>query len=83
MHWQSTYAAIAAVPFAGLSRIEGVETLVDLGACGCVPKVAEGLTVIALTEVMEGKKESECSCPEALQAMEQYVVKGGYAIPER
>ncbi len=83
VHWQSTYAAIAAVPFAGLSRIEGVETLVDLGACGCVPKVAEGLTVIALTEVMEGKKESECSCPEALQAMEQYVVKGGYAIPER
>ncbi|MDE7321191.1 MAG: hypothetical protein K2N73_00410 [Lachnospiraceae bacterium] len=83
VRWQSTYAAIAAVPFAGLRRIEGVETLVDLGACGCVPKVAKALTVIALTEVMEGKKDSECSCPEALQAMEQYVVKGGYAIPER
>lgn len=82
-HWQSSCSAIAAVPFAGLNKIVGVETLVDLGACGCVPKVAKGLTVVALTEAMEGKKESECSCPEALQAMEQYIVKGGYAIPER
>lgn len=81
-HWQASYAAVAAVPTVDFSKLDNPEAAVDLLACGSVPKVVKGSTTIALTEVMGGKKESDCSYPRALRSMENYVVKGGYALPE-
>ena len=62
--------------------VNGAEDVIDLYACSGVPKIANGSTTIALSEVMAGKKESESSFPEAFKAMENYTVKGGYILPE-
>lgn len=81
-HWQASFAALAAVPAVDFEKIQGQEDIVDLFACGGVPKVANGSTTVALAEVMEGKKESESSFPEAFKSMDNYTVKGGYALPQ-
>lgn len=81
-HWQVSFAAMAAVPTVDFEKIKGQDDIVDLFACGGVPKVANGSTTIALSEVMDGKKESESSFPEAFKSMDNYTVKGGYALPQ-
>ncbi len=81
-HWQASFAALAAVPVVDFEKVNGIEDTIDLYACSGVPKIANGSTTIALSEVMAGKKESECSFPEAFKAMENYTVKGGYILPE-
>ncbi len=81
-HWQASFAAMAAVPAVNFEKIQGQDDIVDLFACGGVPKVANGSTTIALSEVMDGKRESECSFPEAFKSMDNYTVKGGYALPQ-
>ncbi len=81
-HWQASFAALAAIPAVDLEKVQGQEDVVNLFACGGVPKVANGSTTIALSEVMEGKKESESTFPEAFRSMDNYTVKGGYALPE-
>lgn len=81
-HWQAAFSAMAAVPAVDFGLIKGSGDAVDLFACGSVAKVANGSTAIALAEVMEGKRESETSFPEAFKSMDNYTVKGGYAVPE-
>lgn len=81
-HWQASFTAIAAVPAVDFEKVNGEEDVIDLYACSGVPKIANGSTTIALSEVMAGKKESESSFPEAFKAMENYTVKGGYILPE-
>lgn len=56
--------------------------MIDMFACGSIPKVAQGQTAIAMAEVMSGIKESECSFPKSFCSMQNYMVKGGYALPE-
>lgn len=80
-HWQLSYRAMGAVPSADLTAFQSKNDIAGLFACGSVPKVAKGSAVIALSEVMKGKKESETSFPMALRSMENYVVKGAYEIP--
>lgn len=81
-HWQASFSAIAALPVVDFGKIQGQEDIIDLFACGGVPKVANGSTTISLSEVMEGKKESESSFPESFKSMDNYTVKGGYALPD-
>ncbi len=80
--WQSSYRAMAAVPAADLAALHSAADIADIYACGSIPKIAKGSTVIALAEVMEGRKESETSFPEAFHSMENYLLKGGYALPD-
>lgn len=80
-HWQLSYRAMGAVPSADLTAFQSKNDIAGLFACGSVPKVAKGSAVIALSEVMKGKKESETSFPMAFRSMENYVVKGAYEIP--
>lgn len=80
-YWQAAFSAVAAVPCADLGKIEGPEQIVELFAGGSVPKVAGGAATIALSEVMGGQKESECSFPSVFKSMNNYTVKGGYALP--
>lgn len=80
-YWQAAFSAAAAVPGADLGKIEGPEHIVELFAGGSVPKVAGGAATIALSEVMGGQKESECSFPTIFKSMNNYTVKGGYALP--
>ena len=72
---------MAAVPVADLGKIEGPEQVIELFAGGAIPKVASGAPTIALAEVMDGQKESECTFPNIFQSMNNYTVKGGYALP--
>lgn len=82
-HWQASYSAIAAVPAVDFGKMEEVDSAIDIFACASVPKVAKGETTIAMAEVMEGKKERETSFPKVFQSMDNYTVKGGYALPEK
>lgn len=81
-HWRLSYHALGAIPSADPASIDSVGDIAGICACGSVPKVARGAAVIALAEVMEGKKENETSFPDAFHSMENYVVKGGYPLPE-
>ena len=82
-HWRASFSAMAAVPAADFGKIgEDTEQAVAIFACGSVPKVARGTTVLALGEVMRGRKESESSYPKVFQEMENYTVKGGYPAIE-
>ena len=80
-YWQAAFSAVAAVPGADLGKIEGQDSVVELFASGGIPKVAGGAPAIALSEVMDGKKESECSFPNVFSSMNNYTVKGAYALP--
>lgn len=80
--WRSAYSAIAAIPAIDLTENTGPDMAVDLYTCGCIPKVANGSTTIAMAEVMKGTKESKCSFPKAFLSMQNYMIKGGYALPE-
>lgn len=80
-HWQASYSAINAIPMADFDKIQAKEDMLDFYANGAVPKIARGSATIALSEVMDGKKEKESTFPEALQSMENYTVKGGYFLP--
>ena len=82
-HWQASYSAIAAVPTVDFGKMTEVDSAIDIFACGSVPKVAKGATTIAMAEVMEGKKEGETSFPKVFESMNNYTVKGGYALPEK
>ena len=82
-HWRASFSAMAALPTADFGKIgEDTEQAVAIFACGSVPKVARGTTVLALGEVMRGRKESESSYPKVFQEMENYTVKGGYPAIE-
>lgn len=80
-HWQVSFSAMAAVPALDIGRIAGVDDVVELAVCGSIPKIANGSAVVALSEVMDGKKESETSFPDSFKSMDNYTVKGGYALP--
>lgn len=80
-HWQLSYRAMGAVPAADLAAFQSKNDIAGLFACGSVAKVAKGSSVIALSEVMKGKKERDTSFPMAFRSMENYVVKGAYAKP--
>lgn len=80
-HWQISFSAISAVPAIDMGRVTGADNLVEAAVCGSIPKIADGSTVIAMSEVMNGKKESETSFPNAFKSMDNYTVKGGYALP--
>lgn len=80
-YWQTAFSAVAAVPSADLGSAGGQDSLVALYACGGTPKVAGGAAAIALSEVMNGCKESACSFPNIFKSMNNYTVKGGYALP--
>lgn len=81
-HWQAAFSAMAATPTVDFELIKGSEDVIDLFAGGSIPKIANGSTTIALAEVMEGKRESETSFPDAFKSMDNYTVKGGYVVPE-
>lgn len=81
-HWQASYSALAAIPTVDFAKMQENDVIIDIYTAGCVPKVAKGSTTIALSEVMEGEQESKTSFPSAFQSMENYTVKGGYALPE-
>lgn len=81
-HWQAAFSAMAATPAVSLGSIKESEDIIELFADGSVPKIANGSAAIALSEVMEGKKESETSFPDVFKSMDNYTVKGGYAVPE-
>ena len=68
-YWQAAFSAMAAVPVADLGKIEGPEQVIELFAGGAIPKVASGAPTIALAEVMDGQKESECTFPNIFQSM--------------
>lgn len=80
-HWQLSYRAMGAVPAADLAAFQSKNDIAGLFARGSVAKVAKGSSVIALSEVMKGKKERDTSFPMAFRSMENYVVKGAYAKP--
>ncbi len=81
-YWQAAFFAAAAVPGTDLGKVKGTDHMIELFVCGGIPKVAGGASTIALSEVMGGKKESECSFPNIFKSMNNYTVKGGYALPE-
>ena len=81
-NWQILYRALGALPEVDLSSIHGVSDIVSLFALGSIPKVGRGATVVALAEVMEGKKEEEMTFPSALHSMENHVITGGYPLPD-
>lgn len=59
-YWQAAFSAVVAVPGADLGNMEGRDSIIELFACGGLPKVAGGAPVVALSEVMSGQKESAC-----------------------
>lgn len=81
-NWQILYRALGALPEVDLSSIHKVSDIVSLFALGSIPKVGRGATVVALAEVMEGKKEEEMTFPSALHSMENHVITGGYPLPD-
>lgn len=80
-HWQISFVAMAAVPAADVSGWDE-DSMTELAACGAVPKMAGGRQVLAMKDTMAGKSGKDVRFPEALQGMEIYTVKGGYAVPE-
>ena len=80
-YWQAAFSAVAAVPAADLAKAGGQDSLAGLFACGGIPKVAGGASTIALSEVMNGCKERDCTFPSVFKSMNNYTVKGGYALP--
>lgn len=80
--WQAAYTALAAIPSADFSNMEDAESAFDLYMAGSIPKVANGATAIALSEVMEGNQMEATASANVFQTMENYTVKGGYALPE-
>lgn len=81
-HWQTSFSAIAAVPQMDLGQIGEAEDVIDILANGSVAGIAGGSAVVAMSEVMAGKKESETSFPNVFKSMDNYIVKGGYKLPE-
>ena len=81
-HWQTSFSAIAAVPQMDLGQIGEAGDVIDIFANGSVPGMAGGSAVVAMSEVMAGKKESETSFPSVFKSMDNYTVKGGYKLPE-
>lgn len=79
--WHAAFSALAAIPGADLGKIEGQSSMIELFTFGMIPKIAGAASVIALSEVMDGQKESECSFPNVFCSMNNYTVKGGYALP--
>lgn len=79
--WQVACTALAATPIVRLEKDIKVD-VVDIFTLGSIPRIASGFLTIDISEVMEGKKENECSFPKALQSMNIYTVKGGYALPQ-
>ena len=51
--------------------------IIDLVACGGVPQVAGIRAAVSLSEVMDGREESQCTFPNAFKSMENLVIKGG------
>lgn len=80
-YWQTAFSAVSAIPSVDLGKVEGQESMMDLFVCGGIPKVASGASAVALSEVMDGRKESECSFPNVFKSMNNYTVKGAYALP--
>lgn len=78
--WKSFFTAIAAIPVIDISQVDQ-DSIVDLKACGSIAKFAEGSTIIAMQEVMAGKKESEVCFPHAFESMQAFTIKGGYVVP--
>ncbi len=79
--WQVSWSAVCAIPSVDLSKAER-KTAFDLYAGGSVPQMAKGSAIFAMSQVIEGKKESECSNPSVFYSMENYTIKGGYKVPE-
>lgn len=79
--WQVSWSAVCAVPSADLSKTNK-NTALGLYAAGSIPQMAKGSAVSTMSQVMAGKKESECGNPSVFYSMENYTVKGGYKVPE-
>lgn len=75
--WQAAFASMAAVPKVDLGKMRGAEDIIDLVACGGVPQVAGIRAAVSLSEVMDGREESQCTFPNAFKSMENLVIKGG------
>ena len=80
-HWEQSFTALAAVPALNHKQDREAEAISDLCVSGAIPQVATGPAVVALSQVMEGTKVSECTFPNVFKAMGAYTVKGGYAVP--
>lgn len=80
--WGFSFSAMSAVPASDFAQMEGNGAAADMFACGSIPRLAQGQTVIAMAEVLGGKRESECSFPKTFCSMQNHMVKGGYALPE-
>lgn len=80
--WRVSYQALGAIPAIDPAAVDSINDFAGIFACGSIPKVAKGSTTVALSEVMEGKKQRDTSFPKAFRSMENYTVKGGYALLE-
>lgn len=80
-HWQMAYSAMAAVPTVDFAKADD-DGVVDLMVSAAIPKIASGKTTFAMSDVMNGKPESEARFASALRSMDLYTVKGGYSLPK-
>lgn len=81
-HWQLAYGAMGGVPVLDPMETKGEEGMAVLLAMGSVPQTAKGSAVVALSQAMEGKREKDCTFPNAFRSMEIYTVRGGRPLPE-
>ena len=81
-HWQLAYGAMGGVPVLDPMETKGEEGMAILLAMGSVPQTAKGSAVVALSQAMEGKREKDCTFPNAFRSMEIYTVRGGRPLPE-
>ncbi len=80
-HWQVSFSALAAIPALDFGQIGGADDVVEMSVLGSTPKIANSAAVAAMSEVMEGKRECDTSFPNVFKSMDNYTVKGGYALP--
>ena len=80
--WQTAYAVLATIPIIGFLSAQEEGCGIDVVAGAGIPQIAEGQAIHAMMEVMNGKKERECSFPQVFKSMDNYTVKGGYLLPE-
>lgn len=77
---QASYSALATIPMIDLTK-SNIDWVINLLAVGSVPKISNGKTILAMKEIMDGKKSNEAVFAESLDDMDIYTFTGGYPLP--
>ena len=82
-HWQLAYSALGAIPEANLAQLNQ-NSIIDFASKGAVPKIAKGQAIVAMNEVMSGKRVEGTSHPKVFSSLgDNFSMKGGLRVPQQ